>query len=205
MSTCSVDDCINKCSAKKLCKKHYARWKNYGHSGIQNKFICSTCDEEITYRKYFASQLCDKCYYKQYNLQNIEHLLKYRKKYYKNNKERIIHLGKSRYQQRYNSNVLFKIKVNLRNRLNIALKNDQKIGSAISDLGCSIEILKKRLESKFQPGMSWDNYGLKGWHIDHIVPLCRFNLTNRKELLKAVHYTNLQPLWACDNLSKGIN
>ena len=51
--------------------------------------------------------------------------------------------------------------------------------------------------------MTWDNYGRYGWHIDHIKPLCRFDLTDGKQLLEAVHYTNLQPLWASDNYAKG--
>ena len=51
--------------------------------------------------------------------------------------------------------------------------------------------------------MTWDNYGVYGWHIDHILPLSIFNLSDRTQLLKACHYTNLQPLWAEENLKRG--
>lgn len=83
-----------------------------------------------------------------------------------------------------------------------AIKVNAKSGSAVRDLGCSVDFLKTYLESLFQSGMSWDNWTLNGWHIDHISPLSSFNLSNRDELLKACHYTNLQPLWAKDNLAK---
>ncbi len=69
--------------------------------------------------------------------------------------------------------------------------------------GCSTKELKVHLESQFQEGMTWDNWSLKGWHIDHIKSLASFDLINKEELLKACNYTNLQPLWAFDNLSKG--
>ncbi len=91
----------------------------------------------------------------------------------------------------------------LRNRLNKAISINCKNGSAVRDLGCSIEEFKSYLESKFTPDMNWSNRGVKGWHIDHIVPLSAFDLTNPEELKKACHYTNLQPLWWNDNLSKG--
>ena len=97
----------------------------------------------------------------------------------------------------------YKIGKTLRSRLRSALKRNFKSGSAVRDLGCSIEYLKTYLEGKFEPGMSWDNWAHDSWHIDHIVPLASFDLTDREQLLKACHYTNLQPLWAKDNLSKG--
>ena len=73
----------------------------------------------------------------------------------------------------------------------------------MSDLGCTIPELKQYLESKFQEGMTWENWGVHGWHIDHIIPLSSFDLADRDQLLTAFHYTNLQPLWAQANWSKG--
>lgn len=99
----------------------------------------------------------------------------------------------------------------LRNRINRAIKYNYKSGSAIRDLGCSIEFLIYYLEQKFYKNpytgenMTWKNRGLYGWHIDHIIPLSSFNLMNRKQFLRACHYTNLQPLWAKENLLKGAN
>jgi hypothetical protein len=93
-----------------------------------------------------------------------------------------------------------RIGIYLRNRLYAALKGNIRNGSAVRDLGCSLEELKTYLGAKFVSGMTWENHGK--WHIDHIVPLDAFDLTARDELLKACHYTNLQPLWALDNLIK---
>lgn len=91
----------------------------------------------------------------------------------------------------------------LRSRLNKAIKRNSKTGSAINLLGCSVDEFKSYLESKFQPGMSWDNYGVNGWHIDHIRPLNSFDLNNEEELKIACNFNNMQPLWAINNWSKG--
>ena len=88
-------------------------------------------------------------------------------------------------------------------RIGKALKGLYKSGSAVKDLGCSIPEFREYLEKKFQDNMSWNNYGRKGWHIDHIIPLANFDLTIREQFLCACHYTNLQPLWALDNRLKG--
>ena len=71
-------------------------------------------------------------------------------------------------------------------------------------IGCSLEELKKHLESQFKPGMSWKNRGRNGWHIDHIKPCASFDLSKSEEQHKCFHYSNLQPLWAKENLRKGI-
>jgi len=132
---------------------------------------------------------------------NRDKILIKKKTYYKSNKSKI----NQYYNKKKNTDIQFKLCTTLRSRLRLALKNNQKVGSAVSDLGCSIDELKSYLESKFQPGMTWDNWALDGWHIDHIKPLVSFDLTDRKQLLEACHYTNLQPLWAADNLSKSDN
>ena len=98
---------------------------------------------------------------------------------------------------------LYRLERNLRKRLAMAIKKNSKAGSAVKDLGCSVAEFKKYLESKFEPGMTWGNYGKYGWHIDHIKPLSKFNLTDPKEIKQACHYLNMQPMWWQDNLSKG--
>jgi hypothetical protein len=121
-----------------------------------------------------------------------------KKTYYKNKEKRT-----KKTIERLHIDINFKISFYLRNRLREAFKHNWKSGSAVKDLGCSIPELKTHLESKFQEGMSWDNYGFYGWHIDHIIPLASFDLSNREEFLKACHYTNLQPMWAKENWTKG--
>ena len=58
------------------------------------------------------------------------------------------------------------------------------------------------IEKQFLDGMTWNNYGLKTWHIDHIKPISKYNLTDPEDIKNAFNYKNLQPLWASDNLSK---
>ena len=99
------------------------------------------------------------------------------------------------------NNMEFRILKNLRSRLNIALKGSSKSAGMIKLVGCSIIQLKKFIENKFIVGMSWDNYGK--WHIDHIKPCAKFDLTKLAEQLACFHYSNLQPLWALDNIIKG--
>lgn len=104
-------------------------------------------------------------------------------------------------RERYQNNPHRRLAVLLRTRLNLAIRNGQKGGSAVRDLGCTVAELKLHLEAQFVEGMNWDTHGI--WHIDHIKPLASFDLTDRDQFLQACHYTNLQPLWAEDNLSKG--
>lgn len=69
-------------------------------------------------------------------------------------------------------------------------------------MGGSVEDIKNHIESQFMEGMTWGNHGVRGWHIDHIKPCASFDLTDIEEQKKCFHFTNLQPLWAHDNLVK---
>lgn len=141
------------------------------------------------------------------NRSQSEQHKEYRKEYCKTHKVQMAKTNKEYYKKRRQSDVNFKIRINLRNRINIALKNNQKKGSAVKDLGCSIVELRAHLESKFQSGMTWDNYGIgkEKWQIDHIIPLFTFDLTDKIQFLSACHYTNLQPIWHENHLDKTKN
>lgn len=89
---------------------------------------------------------------------------------------------------------------NLRNRLRKAMLGLTRGVSAVRDLGMPIEQFRDYIASKFRDGMSWANYGQ--WHIDHIIPLAAFDLSDPEQVKAACHYTNLQPLWAQDNHAK---
>lgn len=107
---------------------------------------------------------------------------------------------KVRRKEKYHEDVRHRLGIRLRVRLNHAIKTGKKPGSAVRDLGCSINEFKAYMEAKFKEGMTWQNWGK--WHIDHIIPLSSFDLTNREQFLKACHYTNMQPLWAIENMRK---
>ena len=151
-----------------------------------------------------------KQYNKEYNEKNKEKLKEnriknkeWRKEYLLKNKERIARLQKELIAKYRKTNIQYKLKDRLRSRLHHALKGNIKNGSAVRDLGCTLEELKIHLENQFEEGMTWDNWKKDGWHIDHIKPLNSFDLTDPVQLKEACHYTNLQPLWAHDNISKG--
>lgn len=108
--------------------------------------------------------------------------------------------------ERSKVDIQYRLRCNLRKRLGKYVKGTTKHGSSVRDLGCTVKELIVYLESRFSEGMTWENYGykkgIKTWHIDHIIPLTKFDLTQREELIKACHYTNLQPMWGDENIRK---
>lgn len=130
--------------------------------------------------------------------------------YYKNNKEEILLKqkekwkinGKDKIKERRKNDPIFKLKGTMSNRLRNFLKSkglNKKNKRTFDIIGCSPELLREYIENKFKIGMTWNNHG--EWHIDHILPL---DLASTEEqIYKLSHYTNLQPLWKSENLSKG--
>jgi hypothetical protein len=188
---CKIEGCTKYVIYVKhmMCSNHYKKWHRETNEEHYKK-VKTKWNEENKESIALAKKI--------YREDNKSHIKIKRKIYYEKNKKEIIEYIKNFSK----TNLNYKISKILRSRLYTAIKKNYKAGSAVNDLGCSIEEFKFYIESKFQPNMSWDNYGFYGWHIDHIVPLAYFNLSNREEFLKAVHYTNLQPLWAEENWSK---
>jgi hypothetical protein len=139
---------------------------------------------------------------KEWREKNKEKDILARQEYRKNNKEKLKKYINEYIKKRMKIDMSFKLSYSIRARVRRALKHTYKSHKTVDLLGCSIEFLKEYLESKFQKGMTWENYGLYGWHIDHIKPCSKFNLTMESEQKMCFHYTNLQPLWAEDNLKK---
>lgn len=106
-------------------------------------------------------------------------------------------------RKRLSEDTDFRLAYTLRSRVRNAIHSNAKSSATFELLGCTVEELKKYLEAKFKPGMTWDNWGRFGWHIDHIMPCASFDLSNADEQKKCFHYTNLQPLWCHENQSKG--
>jgi hypothetical protein len=125
------------------------------------------------------------------------------KKYYYKHRDRLMKKKNEGTQKRIKSDVGYRILIRMRFRLWHALKNQKAGRTTLTLLGCDMPTLKSHLEKQFLEGMNWDNYGKKGWTIDHKFPLSKANLNNEAELKRVCHYTNLQPLWDYDNTLKG--
>jgi len=143
---------------------------------------------------------------RQYDAKNKKAKAAYNKEYMKqynaNNRQAIA----AKEKRRRKENVNYKIKSNLRNRLCRAVRKGYKSGSAVNDLGCSIEFLKENFKGRFYKDengimMTWENWGVV-WELDHVYPLDAVNLNDRTEFLAVNNWQNLQPLTCKENGNK---
>ena len=129
-------------------------------------------------------------------------LYRERVKTWRSNNRDKVNANERRYMAERRRDPVFRLQSNLRRRVSRAITRGGKSDKTMSLLGCSMEKMMAHLESQFQQGMTWENYGINGWHVDHIIPCSSFDLTNCEQQRKCFHFTNLQPLWAEDNLKK---
>jgi hypothetical protein len=216
---------------EKFCSKCFVKFpvemfskekKNKGGLKAQ----CKNCDREYRNRIKNSKEFKEKM--KDYRIRNRERLLHMGREYRKRNREELLVSAReykrenrdkmSEYQRVYReknkekrSNYLknkfrddpkYRIEILLRQRFRSTVSKKHKYCSAIRLLGCTVDEFKIYLESKFKEGMTWENHGKYGWHIDHIKPCAFFDLTNPEQQKICFHYTNLQPLWAIENLKK---
>lgn len=142
----------------------------------------------------------EKC--RKYQVENKERRSKYMRVWRQKNKKRLLEYKKHYHRTIEAKDINKRILHNLRSRMRQSLQENAKCNRTVELIGCSVSQLKEHLQSRFGPNMNWDNYGRKGWHIDHIVPCAKFDLSNPEEQKKCFHYTNLQPLWWLENCRK---
>jgi len=139
---------------------------------------------------------------KKWRENNRERYNKQVNKSYHKHKNKIIKRQVEYNRKRYQTDINWILRRRLRARMHQALKGILKSKKTMELLGIpNVDFLKTWIECKFKEGMTWENRHL--WHIDHIKPCSSFDLTKPEEQAKCFHYTNLQPLWASENLSKG--
>ena len=153
-------------------------------------------------------------YQKKYREENREKVLERKKIYYKENKDIVLikqkiyrknnkHKRNSSEKLKKENDVVYSLLTGMRSRLCnfLKTKNITKKNKTFEIVGCTPQELKEHLEKQFVDGMNWENRS--EWHIDHIIPLS--SAKTEEEIYKLSHYTNLQPLWAIDNIKKSNN
>jgi hypothetical protein len=164
----------------------------FNNNQTENNPCCPVCKTNFQKKRYNHKYCSKKCYL----LINKEYKIKYRL----NNKEKINEIERNYCAKNKDRKIYNNYRSNIRGYIFGRIKHSK---SVIELLGCDREEYKKYLESKFKEGMTWENRGRNGWHIDHILPRVHFKLENIEEQKRFFHYTNTQPLWAYENLSKG--
>lgn len=207
---------------KKLCdyQRQYRASRGSGLAAQKREYRSRSPDKWRLYYKEYAAKRSDekKAYARSYYQQNAEDIKgrvrEYAKRnssgvrerarsYRKSNAEKIRTYKRNWTRAREASDHLYCLIRRVGGRISSAIRSAKARKSArtIQLVGCSPASLAAHLAAKFKPGMGWHNR--PKWHIDHVLPLAAFDLSNAKQQRVAFHYSNLQPLWKHENLSKG--
>lgn len=195
-------DNIKKCTKCQGEKSLSEFWnKKTASDGKRSK--CITCEKQENKKYQIKNKEVLSRKAKIASIKNKKRKSEYFKNWWAKNKHKKIKKSTEYKKDRYHSDELFKLSELIRGsckRITKAIKKNKNMRS-LEYLGCTLEEFKKHIESQWQEGMAWDNHSLDGWHIDHIVPIDWY-IKNSDDPWEANHYTNLQPLWAKENLSK---
>lgn len=188
----------------KECMKNY-QLKNKKHIQKITKIYKDKNKEktrENNKRYYVKNKKADNERCRKYYADNRKKEIKRKKAYSEipKNKRRLSKLHTKYTRERRQNDPSFRLLCNLRNRMCVVISKGQKSLNTMFLVGCDMDYLMYHLQEQFTSGMSWDNYG--AWHIDHIKPCSKFNLSSFDEQRKCFNFTNLQPLWKIDNLKK---
>lgn len=195
----SDENVIKATYMQKWREKNRIKWRKYKKEWRLKNLKKAKLQEKRKREKY-KIKITERM--KIYYDKNKEYLKKYAKLYRKKNKEKI-NEKKKKYNKLYEQRLEVKIRTRLRKRIREALKNQKKSNTTLNLTGINLPGLKKHLESTFKKGMNWEKFKKGVIHIDHIRPCVSFDLSKPEEQAKCFHYTNLQALWAHENLSKG--
>ena len=194
------------CNRCDTIKSYEAFYKNKRKKdGLQG--YCKSCmkkENQVNYKKHKKSW--DK---RSKEYRKTDNWKKYHREYEMNkyntnpeHRQKCIDRAVAYGRKKLDTDPTYKLIHNMRRRLRHAVKGyGDKYDTTMNLVGCDSTKLREYIEAKFTEGMTWENQG--SWHIDHIQPCCTFDLTIEEEQKKCFHYSNLQPLWAIDNLKKG--
>lgn len=182
-----------KCKITKPIDNFY----NCQNTRDKHKWYCKECGKQDRLKYYYEHRDKELVSFKKYAELNRERLLLYKKQYRQSGhgKEVIRESSRRRLQDPHN-----RIAHTVRVRIGNAIRSGHKTLKSIELTGCSLQDLKVYIEAKFDNGMTWKNFGK--WHIDHIKPCSKFDLTKADQQKECFNFRNLQPLWAKDNLKK---
>jgi len=167
-----------------------------GKNGLNPQ--CKTCKSEYNKARRKANHAAILQREQELRDRRGDELKEYNRRYREQNKESF-NAASTRYHK---SSPIAQIANPLRCRIYKALNGISKHATTTVLLGCSIEEFRDYLESQFTEDMSWDNYGVDGWSLDHILPCSAFDLTNPRHQRYAFHWSNCQPMLVADNASK---
>tara|TARA_R110000744_G_scaffold20094_10_gene52758 strand:+ start:761 stop:1582 length:822 start_codon:yes stop_codon:yes gene_type:complete len=192
---------------KEHIKEYNSRPKNIEH---RKEYRLKNKEKRAKSQKKYNLKNIDKI--KEYRLKNREHILEQKRNYYYETREHVKEYNsrpetqerrRNRINNRYNTDINFRLVAICRSRTLKALKGFDKSAPTMELIGCTPDELRTHIESKFEPWMTWENQGVGGWDVEHIKPMSKFDFRCPVQQRACCHWSNLQPMEHLENIKKG--